>query len=91
MLSLLLFYRTLLLSLYKLEYLYLNDNKLVSSVPRELGELDNIKKMTLHNNNLKGTIDEHVCKLANELFLTQLTADCGGETPELSCTCCKCP
>ena len=91
MLSLLLFYRTLLLSLYKLEYLYLNDNKLVSSVPMELGELGNVKKMTLHNNNLMGTIDEHVCKLANELFLMQLTADCGGETPELSCNCCKCP
>ena len=77
--------------MYKLEYIYLNDNKLVSNLPVELGELDSIKKLTLHNNNLKGTIDERVCKLAKELFLTQLTADCDGDTPELSCSCCICP
>jgi hypothetical protein len=69
----------------------MNDNKFVSSVPVELGKLDKIKKMTLHNNKLGGSIDDKICKLANEMFLTQLTADCGGKMPELSCTCCVCP
>ena len=76
--------------LYKLEYLYLDDNEFDSSVPRELGELTNLKRLSLHNNYLVGTIDDRVCKLADELFLVQLSADCGGGVPELSCDCCIC-
>jgi len=73
-----------------LEYLYLDNNEFDSTVPKELGGLTNLKKMSLHSNLLVGNIDDHVCKLADDLFLTQLSADCGGETPELSCDCCIC-
>ena len=59
-------------------------------MPKELGELTNIKKMALHNNYLTGQVDDHICKLADELFLTQLSVDCGGEMPEIFCDCCIC-
>ena len=77
-------------SLYKLEYLYLDNNELEETIPNELGELSNLKKLSLHNNNLKGEVDERICKLADELFLIQLTVDCGGEIPEVNCDCCLC-
>lgn len=77
-------------SLYKLEYLYLDDNELVSSVPWELGELTNLKKLALHNNYLSGDVDNRICKLSDELFLTQLSVDCGGEMPTIYCDCCIC-
>ena len=76
--------------LYKLEYLYLEDNEFESSVPKELGELTNIKKMVLHSNYLTGEVDDRICRLVDELFLTQLSVDCGGETPAMSCECCIC-
>ena len=77
-------------SLYKLEHLYLDDNEYDAELPKELGELTNLKKLTLHNNYLVGSVDDKICKLANELFLTQLSADCGGEIPEIYCDCCIC-
>ena len=77
-------------SLYKLEHLYLDDNEFDAELPKELGELTNLKKLTLHNNYLVGSVDDKICKLANELFLTQLSADCGGEIPEIYCDCCIC-
>ena len=77
-------------SLYKLEYLYLEDNEFEEKVPTELGELTNIKKMVLHNNFLVGEIDGRICKLVDELFLTHLSADCAGELPEIHCDCCQC-
>ena len=76
--------------LYKLEYLYLNDNEFEGGVPSELGELTNLKEMSLQNNNLAGKVDDYICKLVDEMFLTQLTADCDGQVPELSCRCCTC-
>ena len=79
-----------ILSLYKLEYLYLDDNEFEDNVPNELGELTNLKKLSLHNNDLVGSVGDRICKLADELFLTQLSADCGGEIPEVFCDCCLC-
>jgi Leucine-rich repeat (LRR) protein len=77
--------------LYKLEYLYLDDNELTSTVPNELGELTELKTLTLHNNNITGSVGASICKLANELFLAQLSVDCDGELPEVTCDCCICP
>lgn len=77
-------------SLYKLEYLFLEGNEFEDNVPTELGQLSNLKKLALHNNFLNGEVDEHICKLVEDLFLTQLSADCGGEIPEIVCECCIC-
>ena len=76
--------------LYKLEHLYLEDNAFEGSVPPELGELTNIRKMVLHSNDLTGEVDARICKLADELFLTQLSVDCGGDEPNVFCDCCMC-
>lgn len=77
-------------SLYKLEYLYLDNNELSDAVPGELGRLNNLKRLSLHNNDLVGEVGAPICKLSDELFLAQLTADCGGDVPEVSCDCCSC-
>jgi len=76
--------------LNKLEHLFMDDNEFGSDVPTEMGQLSNLKILSLHNNYLIGTIDDRICKLSSELFLTQLSADCGGEIPEISCDCCMC-
>lgn len=76
--------------MYKLEHLYLDDNKFSSDVPASMGELTNLKVLSLHNNNLMGEIDDRICTLADKLFLAYLTADCGGEIPEINCDCCIC-
>lgn len=46
--------------LYKLEYLYLNDNEFEGDVPSELGELTNLKEMSLQNNDLAGKVDDYI-------------------------------
>ncbi|KAL9186326.1 hypothetical protein ACHAXT_005564 [Thalassiosira profunda] len=76
--------------LYKLEYLHLDNNEFEGTVPEELGDLANLKTMALHNNYLIGDVGGRICKLADELFLTRLTVDCGGEAPEVACDCCSC-
>jgi len=76
--------------LNKLENLFMDDNEFGSDVPTEMGQLSNLKILSLHNNYLIGTIDDRICKLSSELFLTQLSADCGGEIPEILCDCCMC-
>ena len=85
-----LLYKILYFSLYKLENIFLDDNEFEGTVPTELGELTNLKKLTLHNNLVTGSIDVRICKLNDELFLTQLSADCSGEMPEIECDCCIC-
>ena len=59
-------------------------------MPKEFGELTDMKKMTRHNNFLTGQVDDRICKLVDELFLTTLSADCGGEMPNIFCNCCTC-
>jgi len=68
----------------------LEGNEFEDNVPTELGQLSNLKKLALHNNFLNGEVDEHICKLVEDLFLTQLSADCGAEMPEIVCECCIC-
>jgi len=77
-------------SLYKLEYVYLENNELIDHVPKELGQLTNLRKLVLHNNYLTGHVDESICRLADEMFLTHISVDCGGETSSMFCDCCIC-
>jgi len=76
--------------LFKLEYIYLQDNEFNGGVPKELGELTKLKKLVLHNNHLSGYVPDKVCKLANDLYLTQFSVDCAGETALIFCNCCVC-
>jgi len=77
-------------SLFKLEQIFLETNQLIGSVPDQLGELTSLRKLSLHNNFLTGRVSENICKLSNDMFLTQFTADCAGETAVILCECCQC-
>jgi Leucine-rich repeat (LRR) protein len=76
--------------LFKLEQISLETNELVGGIPAELGELTSLRKLALHNNYLTGHVSDNVCKLSNEMFLTQFTVDCAGETAVIICECCQC-
>lgn len=76
--------------MFKLEKVHLQNNELRGSVPVEIGELTKIKELRLHNNNLTGVVPRPVCKLAKEMFLSELSIDCAGENPEVFCDCCSC-
>mmetsp|Transcript_12844 Transcript_12844/g.19887 ORF Transcript_12844/g.19887 Transcript_12844/m.19887 type:complete len:865 (+) Transcript_12844:220-2814(+) len=77
-------------SLFKLEQIFLETNELIGGVPYQLGELTSLRKLSLHNNFLTGHVSDHLCKLSNEMFLTQFTVDCAGETAVILCECCQC-
>jgi len=77
-------------SLFKLEQISLDTNELVGGVPDQLGELTSLRKLALHNNFLTGHVSDHLCKLRNDMFLTQFSVDCAGETAVILCECCQC-
>ncbi len=77
-------------SLFKLEEIFLETNELIGVVPDQLGELTSLRKLSLHNNFLTGRVSDQVCKLSNEMFLSQFTVDCAGETAVILCECCQC-
>ena len=77
-------------SLFKLEQISLETNELVGGVPDQLGELTSLRKLALHNNFLTGHVSDHMCKLSNDMFLTQFSVDCAGETAVILCECCQC-
>ena len=50
-----------------------------------IGDLRLLESLFLHDTGLEGTIPEVVC----DLFLDDLTANCGGSDPKLECDCCS--
>jgi Leucine-rich repeat (LRR) protein len=76
--------------LFKLEQISLDTNELVGGVPDQLGELKSLRKLALHNNFLTGHVSAHLCSLKNDMFLTQFSVDCAGETAVILCECCQC-
>ena len=77
-------------SLYKLQQIFLEDNELIGSVPEQLGELTSLRELVLHNNFLTGFVSDRLCKLSKDMFLTQFSVDCAGETSIIRCGCCQC-
>jgi len=67
-----------------LSYLGLASNQFTGTVPWQFRFFLYLNTLTLHNNNLYGQVDNSLC------YINQLTADCSGEQPELSCSCCIC-
>ena len=45
------------------------------------------EKLRVYWNDIQGTAPEEICALM-EYKLTDFTADCSGDEPQLECTCC---
>lgn len=71
--------------------MWMYDNMLTGPVPTELGNLFKLQTLELEENLLTGVMPEDICLNRAPLgLLTTLEADCGGNPPEIECSCCTC-
>jgi len=77
-------------SLSNIRQLFLFSNHLTGVLPDALGGLKKMSQLGLENNRFEGKISESVC--IND-SLIDAWADCGGDIPQIQCTCCStcCP
>jgi hypothetical protein len=72
--------------------LYVDNNFLSGTVPSiQPGQFLNLTEFILEKNNIIGTMPASICALTGESTngtLTALLADCGGNTPQITCECC---
>lgn len=62
----------------------LDGNRLSGTVPESFSKFSRLERLHLQNTDLSGSIPESICNLS----LITLKADCAGEDPEVSCSCC---
>lgn len=62
----------------------LETNEFTGTVPGTISQLSNLVDFRVENNMLTGEINPDIC--ANDL--ERLSSDCGGEPPEIECSCC---
>mmetsp|Transcript_28148 Transcript_28148/g.41552 ORF Transcript_28148/g.41552 Transcript_28148/m.41552 type:complete len:537 (-) Transcript_28148:104-1714(-) len=75
-------------NLTNLQYLSLASNNLSGTVPKELLNLKDLSSMNVAlNPGIKGDID-YLCPLEDDGSPVQLSANCHGTSPEVTCTCC---
>jgi hypothetical protein len=65
------------------EFLTLESNELDGFIPSELGMLENLDVLAVHQNHLKGNMPDEICSVANTTNFV-VTADCS----EVQCECC---
>mmetsp|Transcript_29582 Transcript_29582/g.87648 ORF Transcript_29582/g.87648 Transcript_29582/m.87648 type:complete len:839 (+) Transcript_29582:2769-5285(+) len=83
--------------LTSLRDLDLSDNRLEGEIPESMGNLISISSLKLERNNFWGRMPDSVCALQEydtfgfgaPRISKHFSADCGGETPQLACCCCK--
>jgi len=77
-------------TLTDLRQLFLFSNKLTGAVPNSMGELRKLTGFGIENNNLGGHVPEGICTIGS---LNDVWADCGGQVPNILCSCCStcCP
>ena len=73
--------------LTRLKFLSLFENMLTGPIPTAMGNMKRIKSASFDSNNLNGTMPEDFCQLRQK-NLEFLSADCGGDWPEIHCSCC---
>ena len=62
----------------------LETNEFTGTVPGTISQLSNLVDFRVENNMLTGEINPDIC--ANDL--ERLSSDCGGDPPEIECSCC---
>jgi len=64
--------------------LRLETNEFTGTIPATVSQLSNLVDFRVENNMLTGEINPDIC--ANDL--ERLSSDCGGDPPEIECSCC---
>jgi hypothetical protein len=77
-------------TLTDLRQLFLFSNKLTGALPDSLGELRKLTGFGIEDNDIGGHVPGGVCTIGS---LNDIWADCGGQVPEILCSCCStcCP
>eukprot|EP00571_Detonula_confervacea_P001268 CAMPEP_0172318428 /NCGR_PEP_ID=MMETSP1058-20130122/34838_1 /TAXON_ID=83371 /ORGANISM="Detonula confervacea, Strain CCMP 353" /LENGTH=606 /DNA_ID=CAMNT_0013033261 /DNA_START=1 /DNA_END=1821 /DNA_ORIENTATION=- len=79
-------------NLVNLESLVLSDNEFTGDIPSSWKKLVKLKRLEIQSNKMTFDVDERLCSLRNNApeggLLEALVADCQGEEPKVSCTCC---
>lgn len=80
--------------LIKLQFLLLNRNDLTGSIPVEFSSLTSLRAIYMDSNSLTGSLSA-LCGLPSFQAPSEesegmqlITADCGGDNPEIECVCC---
>jgi hypothetical protein len=73
--------------LKNLGYLAVTNNTMAGTIPSSIGAIPNLKFASFYNNNFTGSMPQQICD-RTQTTLKNLEADCLGNPPQLSCTCC---
>lgn len=77
---------TTLSNLYKAREIALYSNFFSGIVPSALGVLSDLDFLLLHNNSLTGSMPQEICESQSNGKILELSADCGGDNPNLLCS-----
>lgn len=72
-----------------LEQLYLSENFITGGIPENFHTMSHLTRLHLHSNEIEGTVPQELCPLTTSGILWELTADCGGSSPKVTCSCCS--
>lgn len=74
-------------------FMQLHNNYFTGSIPPALGLLANLEVLTIHKNDIEGIMPLMLCSRISAFggTVNHLWADCAGDNPKVSCSCCtKC-
>jgi len=74
--------------LNNLQFLLLNRNQLTEEFPQELADLRLLRLMYIDGNQITGDLNS-ICNRDTGFFKPIMVADCGGDTPDITCDCCR--
>jgi len=66
----------------------LDHNMFNGEIPSTIGQMVNLRVLTLGDNLFSGSMPDEICVLRKEHELEFLEADCGGTNPKIQCDCC---
>lgn len=69
---------------WRIREIRFENNNFSGEIPEFFGSLGSLERLTFHQNNLIGTVDQLLCERVDQGVMTELTANC----LEVSCKCC---